>query len=72
MLYKHPRTKHVPWSKSIGSDDKVMYNFSHFLNKRVIITEKMDGENFTGYPNGVSHVRSMDSKYHPSRTWFKN
>jgi hypothetical protein len=71
MLYKHPRTKHAPWSKTVSSDDKIMFDYSVFEGKRVIITEKMDGENTTGYPNFISHARSMDSKNHPSRNWFK-
>ena len=72
MLYKHPRIKHAPWSKSVSYDDKIMFDYSIFYNRRVIISLKYDGENTTGYYNGSSHARSMDSKYHPSRTWFKN
>ena len=72
MLYKHPRIKHAPWSKSVSYDDKIMFDYSIFYNRRVIISLKYDGENTSGYYNGISHARSMDSKYHPSRTWFKN
>ena len=34
----------------------------------MVITEKMDGENTSIYRDFI-HARSIDSKYHPSRTW---
>jgi hypothetical protein len=39
------------------------------LGKDIVITEKMDGENTTGYSDGYVHARSLTSSYHPSRTW---
>lgn len=68
--YKYPKTYHLPWSEEIKSDDKAMKNVDHFLDKQVIVTEKMDGENTTIYSDG-SHARSKDSGYHPSRNWIK-
>ena len=44
----------------------------NFVGKDVIITEKMDGENTTIYSDGYIHARSIDSGYHPSRTWVQN
>ena len=35
-----------------------------------VVTEKMDGENTTLYSDYV-HARSIDSRFHPSRTWVK-
>lgn len=61
-LYKYPRTPHLPFSKGATSDDKILKSTSHFNNKTVVITEKMDGENTTIY-NNYYHARSLDSKH---------
>lgn len=66
MLVKYPRTYHLPFSLGISSDDKILKKTSIFENKRVIATEKMDGENTTIYTNAF-HARSIDSRSHPSR-----
>lgn len=71
QLVKYPRTLHLPYSEGVGSDDKVLKDVSGFHGKRVIVTEKMDGENTTMYRSQI-HARSLDSKYHPSRNWVKN
>lgn len=69
MYAKYPKTYHLPWSEGITNDDKVMTKMS-FEGQRVIVTEKMDGENTTMYHDHI-HARSIDSKYHPSRDWVK-
>jgi len=69
-LIKYPRTFHLPWSEGVTSDDKLMKSLDRFHGQRVIVTEKMDGENSTIHPNGV-HARSLDSRHHPSRDWLK-
>jgi len=66
---KYPKTFHLPWSEGITNDDKVMSQHP-FGAKRVIITEKMDGENTTLYNDHI-HARSLDSRHHPSRDWVK-
>lgn len=68
---KHPRTYHLPWSESVGKDDRVLSSLSNFLGCRVIVTEKMDGENTTLYSDHI-HARSLDSQNHISRNWVKN
>ncbi len=68
---KYPRTFHLPWSKSIGRDDKQMESTKEFWGKRAIVSVKMDGENTTMYNNHI-HARSIDSRNHPSRNWVKN
>ena len=68
---KYPRTYHLPWSGGISCDDKVIDNINHFNDKRIIITEKMDGENTTLY-NNYYHARSIDSRNHISRNWVKS
>lgn len=64
---KHPRIPHLPWSEKMGEDD-IRVDTKSFQGKRVVVTEKMDGENTTIYPDGYSHARSVDSGYHSSRT----
>lgn len=68
---KYPRTYHVKWSKGISDDDRVMHDLSVFENKRVIVTEKLDGENFSGYKT-YCHARSVDGRSHYTRDWAKN
>lgn len=70
MLVKYPRTFHLPWSRSRTDDDKILKNVDHFIDKEVIVTEKMDGENSNLYRDYI-HARSLDSKDHPSRHWVK-
>jgi hypothetical protein len=57
-------------SKSIGKYDDILPNLNPFEHKEVIITEKMDGENTTLYPDYI-HARSIDSNHHESRDWIK-
>lgn len=67
---KYPRTFHAPWSYCVHSDDKVISRTDQFEGRRVIVTEKMDGENTSLYTN-YYHARSLDSKNHPSRNRTK-
>lgn len=70
-LVKYPRTYHLPWSQNITFDDRIMEDPVWFHGKRVIVTEKMDGENTTMYRNYI-HARSLDGRNHPTRNWIKN
>lgn len=70
MKIKYPRTPHLPWSPGYTGDDVRLMDLSHFEDKQVVITEKMDGENTTLYRDGF-HARSLDSNHHPSRDWVK-
>lgn len=64
MLYKYPRTPHLPFSKGVGDDDLVMKDTSSLENARELVwTEKMDGENITVYPDGTFHSRSLDAPH---------
>jgi hypothetical protein len=67
---KYPRIYHLPTSPGLLGDDRRISTLSPFLGKRIIITEKMDGENTTLTPQR-SYARSPDSKYHPSRDWLR-
>lgn len=67
---KYPRTYHLPFSPGITSDDKIINSYDKLLNRQVVITIKMDGENCTLY-NDYIHARSIDGQHHPSRNWVK-
>lgn len=68
---KYPRTYHLPWSPGMNRDDRMMPDVNVFEDQEVVIVEKLDGENFSGY-NGYTHARSINSSSHPSRSWVKN
>lgn len=71
---KYPRTPHLPFSGGATDDDKTLL-WDELRGTRlahadeIIVTEKMDGENFSGYADGHFHARSIDSRHHPSRDW---
>ncbi len=67
---KYPRTHHVPWSEGMNDDDRMMDSTDAFLGQRVIVTEKMDGENTSLYRDYI-HARSLDGNSHISRDWVK-
>jgi hypothetical protein len=67
---KYPRTYHLPWSESVGSDDRILPSLEKFVGKEIIVTEKRDGECTTWYTD-YTHARSVDSKNHPSRNFNK-
>ena len=69
---KYPRTMNLPWSQSNSSDDVWWGDAHQFNGREVVMTEKLDGECTTVYPDGHIHARSLDSKHHPSRSWMKS
>jgi hypothetical protein len=68
---KYPRTMNFPWSKSNSSDDVWWKECTPFEDEEVVMTEKLDGECTTIYPDGQCHARSIDTSHHPSRSWIK-
>jgi predicted kinase len=70
MRVHYPRTVHLPWSPGATADDVRARDLSGLAGRRVVVTEKMDGENTTLYRDGL-HARSLDSGHHPSRAWVK-
>jgi hypothetical protein len=68
---KYPRTVHLPWSPGVGGDDSVAADVAAFVGERVVVTEKMDGENTSIYRDDV-HARSLDTAPHPSRAWVRS
>ena len=69
--FKYPRTPHLPWSPGWTSDDIRCVSVNNFAKKHIVITEKMDGENTSMYPDHI-HARSIDSRHHSSRHWVKS
>jgi hypothetical protein len=67
---KYPRTYHAIWSEDKDDDDRTIENMNNFIGKRVIITEKIDGENSSLYQDYI-HARSINSGNHLSRNWVK-
>ncbi|TDQ46138.1 RNA ligase family protein [Actinorugispora endophytica] len=70
MRVHYPRTPHLPWSPGASSDDVRAPDLSGLAGREVVVTEKLDGENTTLYPDGL-HARSLDSAHHPSRARVK-
>ena len=70
-LVKYPRTYHCPWSQNLQNDDRRHEDISFLLNKRLVVTLKMDGENTTMYNYNI-HARSLSSGHHPSRSFVKS
>jgi len=69
--YKFPKIFHFLWSENLQNEDRLLPDIKGFVNKRIIVSEKIDGENTSIYGNHI-HARSIDSKDHPSRHWVKN
>ncbi len=70
ILVKYPRTWHLPWSETLASDDKFIKSLNAFSNQRVIVTEKMDGENTTFTQNTI-YARSLNGYRGIDRDWCK-
>lgn len=68
---KYPRTPHLPHSPGYTGDDERLVDEAHFVGRTIVMTEKLDGEATSLYPDGYSHARSVDSAHHPSRSWIK-
>lgn len=71
---KYPRTYHLPFSPGLTKDDKMLSEAQlaeYYEGRRVIVTEKLDGENTTMYRDYI-HARSVDGNHHESRDWVKS
>jgi hypothetical protein len=67
---KYPRTLHLPWSPGMHEDDRMLKDTAALEGKRVVVTEKMDGENTSLYCDHI-HARSIDSRGGEERAWVK-
>jgi len=68
--YKYKKTFHIPTSPGLQNDDRMLPDLACFEGKKLILTEKMDGENTT-MAKDYYHARSLDSNNHPSRNYVK-
>lgn len=57
---KYPRTSHLLWSPGATSDDKILKSLDSFMSQRVVVTEKMDGENCSATSEEI-YARSLSS-----------
>lgn len=55
---KYPSTPHWPWSQKVHRDDTYHKNPEFFVNKKVVMTEKIDGGNTLLF-NGDVYARSV-------------
>lgn len=44
-MNKYPKTYHLPFSEGINNDDRIIQSVKPFLNKEIVISEKLDGGN---------------------------
>lgn len=68
---KYPRTYHLPWSPGLLDDDRQMDSTEGFVDRQIVVTVKMDGENTTMYDDYL-HARSVTSEIDLSKHWVKN
>lgn len=68
--FKHPRTPHLPFSPGAKSDDVYIQDLSVLKNCTLSIAIKYDGECTSGKFD-KTFARSLDSRNHKSREWFK-
>ena len=57
MKTKYNRTYHFPFSPGATDDDKIAKDCSNLIGRRIVITEKLDGEN-CGHNNRGVYARS--------------
>lgn len=65
---KYPRTWHLPWSRDVSADDRLVRDLSGFVGAECVALEKLDGGNVTGLNPAcldpgepAVHARSTDS-----------
>jgi len=68
---KYPRTYHLPYSPGMNRDDRMMTDTNIFRGQKIMICEKLDGENTSCYTDRIT-ARSLETSSHPSRNWVKN
>lgn len=61
---------HLDFSPGVNDDDKILYDLSSFEGRRIIVSQKLDGENCSMYRDHI-HARSIDSRGGEDRAWVK-
>lgn len=67
---KYPKTFHFDFSSSLQNDDRKLESIDGFINQRVIVLIKLDGENSNIYSD-YYHPRSVIDDGHESRNYLK-
>lgn len=67
MIPSYPSTRHWPQSLSVHRDDHYHRDPGHFVGKRVVITEKLDG-GITQFADGKVYARASSAP--TSAGWF--
>lgn len=67
----YPRTWHLPWSPGATADDRILRDLSALEGREVVVTVKMDGENFTGYADSHCHARAVDGRHRDTQDWVR-
>lgn len=67
MIPSYPSTRHWPKSLSVHRDDHFHTDPGHFVGKRVVITEKLDG-GITQFADGKLYARASSTP--ASQSWF--
>ena len=67
-----PATPHWPWSEKVHRDDSYHENPRFFLDKQVVVTEKLDGGNTSLYEGGVYARSTSVPAVHGSFAMVKN
>jgi hypothetical protein len=70
-MSKYPRTFHLPFSLGTTSDDRIATDVSSILNKKIVITEKLDGENRAITKGGIYARSHADYTRNPwaQKSW---
>lgn len=68
--HKYPRTPHLPFTRAMAADDKILLSTDHLKGQEVVVSLKKDGECTSLYKHSY-HAKSLDSRHHPSRDWLK-
>jgi len=67
---KYPRTYHCPTSENLQNDDRKIETMDTLWGRSVVITEKLDGENYSLHSDRV-HARSEEGEFHPWQSTVK-
>lgn len=67
--FRHPRTRHLPWSEGKSVDDISLTDTRYFEGLGVVVTEKVDGECTSIYRQGF-HARSPSSHGDSTRSYI--
>jgi hypothetical protein len=71
IVEKYPRTYHCEWTMSTDSDDRIAKNINNLLDREIVITEKIDGENTSESEIGIFARSRIAPTKNPWSSWMK-